>query len=39
MEKWNDDPIFNAGLEETNSIRLYLFEFQDSIYRGFLTQD
>jgi hypothetical protein len=35
----NDDPIVNAGLEEKNSIRLYFFEFQDCIDRGFSTQD
>jgi hypothetical protein len=35
----NDDPIVNAGPAEKNSTRPYFFEFQDCIYRGFLTQD
>jgi hypothetical protein len=35
----NDDPIVNAGRDGKNSIRLYPFEFQDCIDRGFSTQD
>jgi hypothetical protein len=37
--KFNDDPSVNVGREGKNSIRLYFFEFQDCIDRGFLTQD